>query len=54
MTDAVDSRPSVARDERWLWLLFAGAWLVHFALSLVGWDNTLSHSSAGPARRSAI
>jgi hypothetical protein len=41
MTDSVASRPTVARDERRLWLLFAGVWLVHVALSLVGWNNTL-------------
>lgn len=41
MTDSVASQPSVARDVRHLWLLFAGAWLVHVALSLVGWNNTL-------------
>lgn len=30
-----------ARSLHWLWLLFAGAWLVHLGFSLVGWDNTL-------------
>jgi hypothetical protein len=41
MTNPVDSRPSLVGDERRLWWLFAGAWLVHVALSLVGWNNTL-------------
>ena len=41
MTDSVASQPSVARDGRHLWLLFAGAWLAHVGLSLVGWNNTL-------------
>lgn len=29
------------RETRWLVAIFVGAWLIHFGLSLVGWENTL-------------
>lgn len=39
-TEAPPSGPD-GRTTRWLWLLFAAAWLVHFGFSAVGWDHTL-------------
>lgn len=33
--------PASSQSERWLWVLFAAAWLAHVSFALVGWDNTL-------------
>ncbi len=32
---------TASKDERWLWVFFAAAWLAAFGFSAIGWENTL-------------